>query len=365
MWLRNRNYQEELQLFLVSTLAVTTAWVVGSQFNKIDGLVAAIITIVTLKISLQASLSEGFIQLIGAGIGVATSLTAISLIEDKTLSVAVVTALSFIAAKVLRLGEAGVINIVITALIVLGPGLPTENAMDRTFGTLLGIATALVFSFIAHPTNPVTRTNDQVSIVMRKTSRFIASLAETLNNKPTQTTFAHYLKESRILHSQLNLVRNQAEEAVLYAKWSPLAPSKAAEAAYMRFTAAEHIQVQVRNIARTLYDYSIEINDKNIKSVLISLLHSTATILNSENPTTNALYQLKKEMRSSYLFAKKLEGRKMITTITILTAIERIHDSLQVDNPAISQVPTPLNSTTPYAEMKKAFTLKKGGKDAK
>ena len=55
----------------------------------------------------------------------------------------------------------------------------------------------------------------------------------------------------------------------------------------------------------------------------------------------------------------------MIPTITILTAIERIHDSLQVDNPAISQVPTPLNSTTPYAEMKKAFTFKKGGKDAK
>ena len=363
MWGSIKNAKTELQLFLVTTLAVTTAWLIGSEINKIDGLVAAIITIVTLRISLQASISEGFIQVLGATIGVSTALLTINIVGNNNISVAIVTSLSFIAAKLLRLGEAGIINITITALIVLGPGLPTENAFDRTLGTLLGVAVAVAFSFIAHPTNPVTRTEEQVNEIMRKSGKFIENLAEALS-KNQQTSYATFLKDSRILHSKLNQARNQAEEAVLYAKWSPLAPSEDAEKAYKKFVAAEHIQVQIRSISRTLFDYS-SILDSKMKKQLVSILHTTSSVILNEAIDANSRYQLRKELDQSFESTQKLSDRKLIAMITILTAVERIAESLNENSPAISLVPTPLSTTPPYDEIKKALGIRKRKRNEK
>lgn len=363
MWGVIKNAKTELQLFLVTTLAVTTAWLIGSEINKIDGLVAAIITIVTLRISLQASVSEGFIQVLGAAIGVSTALLTINLVGTSYISVALVTSISFIAAKILRLGEAGIINITITALIVLGPGLPTENAIDRTLGTLLGVGVAVAFSFIAHPTNPVTRTEEQVKEIMRRSGNFLENLAQTLS-KNQQTTYGTFLKDSRILHSKLNQARNQAEEAVLYAKWSPLAPSEDAERAYKKFVAAEHIQVQIRSISRTLFDYS-SILDSRMKKQLVSILHTASSVILNENIDANSRYQLRKELEQCFESTQKLSDRKLIAMITILTAVERIAESLNENSPAISLVPTPLSTTPPYDEMKKALSIKKRKKSEK
>ncbi len=352
-----------LQRLVVTTAAVTAAWAAGGLFSRTDGLVAAILAAVTLRVSLQASLSEGAVQLIGTAIGVGVAFATMELVGNGAVAVAVTTAASFAASRALRLGEAGVINIVITALIVLGPGMPTNTALDRTLGTLVGVAAALLFSYWAHPSTPVGRTQELLASLTRQSSTLLHAIGHGVSNGYTRDDAADWLEQARALTNQVADARYQAEEAVLYARWSPIASKDEADAVFARYVAVEHLIVQVRNIARSVFEAGNRF-ESAVGYTVGPLLTEAAEIVARKSDAVSAdpfavvdpkvLRALRDDVARTSDSVRDLDASSLLNVASVLTAVERISDSLAIDTPAIAEVGTPMSSTTTMMQLRSA-----------
>ena len=107
----------------VAGLAGATAWQVGDVLIKNGGVVAAIVCALSIRISLHKSLREGLGQIVGTAIGASVALTAVALFEFGFISVGITIIMCAVVARALHLGEVASINVPVTALIVISPGL--------------------------------------------------------------------------------------------------------------------------------------------------------------------------------------------------------------------------------------------------
>ncbi len=345
-----------LQRILVTAIAASVSWLVGNQAFPNGGLVAAIVATLTVRISLNKSIREGAGQLIGTSIGVATAFIAIEFLGFGVATVFVTVILSLVASRVLHLGEVASINVPITALIVIGPGLAESTALHRTLSTLIGTSIAIVFSYFAHPKTPAGRTIDRISAMAQKCADLLGEMAEAVVAGYSQEIASSVLAKARLLIEEIPQVRAQALEARSYARWFPAAKRDVAEDLYARGLAVEHTVVQVRTIARTLFDSAFdkalpENINRNLAMALSSAsfvisLEATAVRLNpdvilGEGVTSQlrlATSTLAEDLISQ---VQNMQTIQFARGISLVTNLERIADSLDLDTPAITEVQTP------------------------
>ena len=116
-----------IRQILVAAIASAFAWFLGDALVENGGLVAAIICSLSIRISLYKSVREGFGQIIGTVIGAGVALATVSLFDFGIIAIGTTVLFCAIVARALRLGEVASVNVPVTALIVIGPGL-NENA---------------------------------------------------------------------------------------------------------------------------------------------------------------------------------------------------------------------------------------------
>ncbi|HUX65791.1 MAG TPA: FUSC family protein, partial [archaeon] len=133
-----------VQQVIVTALAAAVAWQVGDLVHKNGGLVAAIAASLTVRISLHKSTREGFGQVLGTAIGAGTALVSVWLFGFGMITVAITVILCAVVARALHLGEVASINVTVTALIVIGPGITENNALHRMVSTMIGAGIAIV-----------------------------------------------------------------------------------------------------------------------------------------------------------------------------------------------------------------------------
>jgi len=139
----------------VSALAAATAWQVGDLALHKGGLVAAIVASLSIRVSLHKSVREGFGQIVGTAIGAGVALLTVWLFHFGFIAVGATVIFCSVVARALHLGEVASINVPVTALIVIGPGLNESTAVHRLMSTLIGAAIAIVFSYFPTPKRPL------------------------------------------------------------------------------------------------------------------------------------------------------------------------------------------------------------------
>ena len=151
-----------------SGLSGGVAWFIGDAVVQGGGVVAAIVSTLSIRISLHKSIREGFGQIVGTAIGAGTALLAVTLFNFGFLAIAITIILCAVVARALHLGEVASVNVPVTALIVIGPGISETTAAHRLGSTLIGAAVAIFFSYFSHPKTPADRTRDQIARVSQK-----------------------------------------------------------------------------------------------------------------------------------------------------------------------------------------------------
>jgi len=351
---------------VVTILAASSAWAIGSVFNGADALVATILVLVTLRLSLHASLNEAIGQLLGVAVGVLVAFATSEAFGASLISVALIVTTSLLLSRTLRLGDEGAVNIAITSLIVLGPGLETDTAADRLIGTLIGVTVAVIASYFMQGTTPLSRTTSQVGQLHRDSAALLGEMAKGLRDGYDLEMVTIWLARSRQLVAAIPDLRRQAHEAIRYARWSPFAQSDEAEAAHQRFIEAEHTAVQVRTIARTLFD-SVEKQvpiPQELRSVLAATLDSAAVVIGRHRdafihaPSAvtavdieggEAAEKLRRRLQRSTNQLLAIDDPAALTlTSALITNVERIADTLQGSTSAVTDVPvvTPEPGTT-------------------
>ena len=339
---------------LIAGLSGGVAWFIGDAVVQGGGVVAAIVSTLSIRISLHKSIREGFGQIVGTAIGAGTALLAVTLFNFGFLAIAITIILCAVVARALHLGEVASVNVPVTALIVIGPGISETTAAHRLGSTLIGAAVAIFFSYFSHPKTPADRTRDQIARVSQKAADLLAKMSEGVAAGYTQKEAGQWLASARLLVEEVPALRAQSVEARSHARWFPTAEKDVAEELYIKGIATEHTLVQVRTIARTLFDSAVEggIAFSTKKQIAVALSAASYAIsANIEKPDdisdfdsspTDDVREAGSVLAETLIEeGKDVDQEQVIRGLSIVANIDRIADSLDQNSPAIKDVITP------------------------
>ena len=344
-----------VRLIIVSAIASGVAWQLGDLLIKDGGVVAAIICALSIRISLYKSIREGFGQIVGTVIGASVALFAVSVFNMGFIAVGITVVMCSVVARALHLGEVASVNVPVTALIVIGPGLSGTTALHRLGSTLIGAAIAIVFSYFSHPKTPVGRAIDLITNVSHKAANLLAEMSEGVAAGYTQKEAGNWLAKARLLIEDIPALRSQSVEARGHARWFPTAEKDEAEDVYIRGIALEHTVVQVRTIARTLFDSAVSggIADSTKKQIAVALSAASFAISSkfeednfsaddSNQSATEDAREAGAALAESLIEdAKDADQEQIIRGLSMVANIDRIADSLDQNSPALKDVSTP------------------------
>lgn len=338
----------------VAGLSGGVAWFIGDSVVEGGGVVAAIVSTLSIRISLHKSIREGFGQIVGTAIGAGTALLAVSIFNFGFIAIATTIILCAVVARALHLGEVASVNVPVTALIVIGPGISQTTAAHRLGSTLIGAAVAIVFSYFSHPKTPADRAREQIARVSKKAAELLAEMSEGVAAGYTQKDAGQWLASARLLVEEVPAIRSQSVEARSHARWFPTAEKDVAEELYIEGIAAEHTLVQVRTIARTLFDSAVEggIADSTKKQIAVALSAASYAIsahvelpddINdfSSSPTDDARDAGSVLAETLIEDGKDVDQEQIVRGLSIVANIGVIADSLDHNSPALKDVITP------------------------
>ena len=338
----------------VAAIAGAFAWVLGDLAVEGGGLVAAIVCTLSIRISLHKSLREAFGQIVGTAIGAGVALGTVAIFDFGFIAIGATIFICAIVARALHLGDVASVNVPVTALIVIGPGLSESTALHRLGSTLIGAGVAIAFSYFSHPKTPIDRAVEQINRVGRKAAQLLAEMSEGVAAGYQQKDAADWLTRGRLLVEEIPAIRAQSVEAKGYARWIKTGTRDAAEEIYVEGLAVEHTVVQVRAIARTLYDSVLEsgIPDSVKKDVAVALsAASYAVAAHIDNPEDirDATTSPSDDAREagSHLSEVLIEDGdsvdqdQIVKGLSIVANIGVIADSLDHTSPTLTDVLTP------------------------
>ncbi|CAN2220458.1 Fusaric acid resistance protein-like [Candidatus Nanopelagicaceae bacterium] len=338
----------------IAGLSGGVAWFIGDSVVEGGGVVAAIVSTLSIRISLHKSIREGFGQIIGTAIGAGTALLAVSLFNFGFLAIASTIILCAVVARALHLGEVASVNVPVTALIVIGPGISQNTATHRLGSTLIGAAVAIFFSYFSVPNTPIDRARIQIRNVSEKAAELLAQMSEGVAAGYTQKEAGNWLAKARLLVEEIPAIRAQSVEARSHARWFPTAEKDIAEEMYIEGIATEHTLVQVRTIARTLFDSAVEggIADSTKKQIAVALSAASYAISahvdlpddindSASSPTDDAREAGSALAETLIEDGKDVDQEQIVRGLSIVANIGIIADSLDQNSPALKDVITP------------------------
>ncbi len=348
------NRKQWVRQIAVAGLSGGVAWFIGDSVVEGGGVVAAIVSTLSIRISLHKSIREGFGQIVGTAIGAGTALLAVSIFSFGFIAIATTIILCAVVARALHLGEVASVNVPVTALIVIGPGISQTTAAHRLGSTLIGAAVAIFFSYFSHPKTPADRAREQIARVNKKAAELLAEMSEGVAAGYTQKVAGQWLASARLLVEEVPAIRSQSVEARSHARWFPTAEKDVAEELYIEGIAAEHTLVQVRTIARTLFDSAVEggIADSTKKQIAVALSAASYAIsahvelpddINdfSSSPTDDAREAGSALAETLIEDGKDVDQEQIVRGLSIVANIGIIADSLDQNSPALKDVITP------------------------
>jgi uncharacterized membrane protein YccC len=349
-----KNRKNWVRQILVAGLAGGVSWFVGDLLIEDGGVVAAIVCTLSIRISLHKSMREGFGQIVGTAVGAGIALFTVSVFNFGFIAVATTIIFCAVIARALHLGEVASVNVPVTALIVIGPGISQSTAVHRLGSTLIGAAIAILFSYFSHPNTPVGRAQIQIRSVSTKAAALLAEMSEGVAAGYTQKVAGSWLARARLLVEEVPAIRAQSVEARSHARWFPTAEKDEAEEIYIEGIAAEHTLVQVRMIARTLFDSAVEggIADSTQKQIAVALSAASYAIsahvevpddINDDatSPTDDAREAGSVLAETLIEDGDDVDQEQIVRGLSIVANIGRIADSLDQNSPAITEVITP------------------------
>ena len=336
------------QIFIAS-LAGGTAWLIGDQLGGRGGIVAAIVCTLTIRISLHRSLREGFGQILGNLIGAIVATISVHYLGLGFFSISLTILICSMLAAVLRLGSIASVNVPVVAMIIIGPDLSESTVAHRLGATLVGALTGIFFSYFSHPKTPIDRTYELLNKLGLQGAALLAEMSEGVASGYSQEDAGHWLARARALVRSLPELRLQIGDAKGYTRWIRTGQREEAEKASRESLAIEHTLVQIRVIARTVFDASLDagiadLARKETAVVLSAASYALSSHIEDPEEIVGALLTPTEDLRAATqaltqtLVANnaKVEKAQIVKGLSIVSNAEIIADSLDFSSPALN-----------------------------
>ena len=243
------------RLAVLTTVAGTFAYFIGTNLDMVSGVTAAITAIVSVRHTFHDSIQESFRQILGVVIGGTVAFAAMQLVGFNSIVVMLAIFTCFVTARLLKLGEEGAIAIAVTVILVVGPNVTASTIEQRFFGVLLGATLATFVSYFVRkgtPQHRALKAGIGQSFAMSALLNSIATALTENEGTVDPKIASRWLARAEFIANEVDEIKVHAESALAGSAWSPAIDHAEAKAVVEQIEMTEATAGTVVNICREL-----------------------------------------------------------------------------------------------------------------
>jgi hypothetical protein len=238
------------------TGAAVAAYVVAGFFlADTVPVIAALTALLVVEVTLFDIVTSGVQRVVSVVAGVLLAVGFSSLVGISWWSLGILVAVSILVGQLLRLGP-HLVEVPISAMLVLAVGGEETVASDRIIETLIGAAVGVTVNIIFPPRIRADTAAKAVGAFADQIGKLLQTAADELVDGITTEEADRWLDESRRLSRHVPRIDRALAEAEQSRRLNPRALAKRDTAAVLRggLEALEHSSVAVRSMFRSIAD---------------------------------------------------------------------------------------------------------------
>jgi Aromatic acid exporter family member 1 len=239
-----------------TVLAAVLAFVLAEALHTSSSPVLAPLTaLLVVQLTMYETLAHGRERIVSVVAGVLLAVLFAGVTGLTWWSLGLVVAASLVAGRLLRLGP-HLLEVPISAMLVLAVGGAQSAALGRVVETLVGAAVGVAVNLVIAPPLYVQPAGDAIAELAERLAGYTTELGGALRGRWSREVVTELLRGARALNDEVARADRHLARAEESARLNPRGrPARAVEPR-MRgtLTALEHAQVGLRHLARTLLD---------------------------------------------------------------------------------------------------------------
>jgi hypothetical protein len=237
-------------------LAAVLAFQIATWLNTSSSPILAPLTaLLVVQLTMYETFAHGLERIVSVVAGVLLALLFASVMGLTWWSLGLVVTASLIAGRLLRLGP-NLLEVPISAMLVLAVGGASSAALGRIDETLIGAAVGVLVNLLVVPPLYIQPASEAIGELADRMALFSEGLAAALRGEWSREVAEEWLARSRALGAEVARADERLARTEQSARLNPR--GRVAREAQPRLrgtlTALEHVQVGLRNLARTLLD---------------------------------------------------------------------------------------------------------------
>lgn len=239
-----------------TVLAAVVSFVVAEALHTSGSPVLAPLTaLLVVQLTMYETLAHGRERIVSVVAGVLLAVLFASFVGLTWWSLGVVVAVSIVAGRLLRLGP-HLLEVPISAMLVLAVGGAERAALGRVEETLIGAATGVLVNLLIAPPLYVRPAGTAIAGLAEEMARFATDLAAALRDTWSREAAQTQLNRARRLGEDVARADRQLDRAEESARLNPRGRQARAAEPRLRstLTALEHVQVGLRSLTRAVLD---------------------------------------------------------------------------------------------------------------
>jgi uncharacterized membrane protein YgaE (UPF0421/DUF939 family) len=339
-----------LRVMAVTGAAAGVAWALCLPMGTTPSAFAAASSVYAAQLSVRSSLVDGLKRSALITLSLLLAVVILHVVGLSVWAVVVLVFVSMAAGRLLGLGMSGALQIPATAIFVLalGPSVSDWQLLARVLATLVGALVGAVSAVAGHAGDPQVQVRRSVAEIARSAAQLLDDMGTGLALGLSQHDASQWLSRSRQLDDDTAERRRGVDQAVSFLRWDPFGHRDDAAKLSQLFVSTEHSVFQVRDIARTLFEVSLEERPRAIASGLVTLLQSTAAAfrlqaanLEGEDLSLDsALATVRALHRESLGNVREADDTGVwLASGSVLSDVERMVEQLEGSTPALRVKP--------------------------
>ncbi|GAA1820045.1 FUSC family protein [Planosporangium flavigriseum] len=274
-----------------TTLAAVLSYVVAERLKTSPQPVLAPLTaLLVVQLTLYETVEHGLERILSVVSGVLVALGVATFVGLTWWSLGALIAVSLVVGELVRLGP-HLLEVPITAMLILAVSGAQEAAIGRVYETLIGAAGGVLVNVVIAPPLYIRPASEAIGELANRMAVFLRGLAEQLRSGWSREAAERWLDESRALARDVQRADQSVARAEQSARLNPRGAVAREAQPRLRtaLTGLEHCYVSLRHLTRALYDHTctvagedgVEAYEPEVREVLADILERAAEALGS------------------------------------------------------------------------------------
>jgi uncharacterized membrane protein YgaE (UPF0421/DUF939 family) len=350
-----------------TVLAAVVSFVVAQALHTSGSPVLAPLTaLLVVQLTMYETLTHGRERIVSVVAGVLLAVLFASFVGLTWWSLGIVIAVSIVAGRLLRLGP-HLLEVPISAMLVLAVGGAERAALGRVSETLIGAAVGVLVNLLLAPPLYVRPASAAIAGLAEEMARFAADLAAALRGTWSRDVAEAQLARARRLGEDVARADRQLDRSEQSARLNPRGRQARAAEPRLRSTlnALEHAQVGLRSLTRAILDRTFFVPEDRadagyppgVRETLAEVLDAAAAALRAASAvasgasdgdpqgTVHVLDKRRAELAGRLLVDPRADAAAWSQHGALLDAVDRLRVEL-----ATALRPPPSGPPPPLAE---------------